>query len=166
LVLMHKVNTKTNRGFGLIEIIVGVAIISTTLFALVGASNSFLRLSRNTLMEIQATFLVQEGVDAIRVLRDKGWTDNIATLTTDQDYELRFDGVSWFATTEDQTIDGTFSRVFVMSDVYRDGNDDIAPAGTLDPGTKKFELEVSWTSVTGNTVTTSVTTYFTNLFND
>ena len=63
-----------------------------------------------------------------------------------------------------QEIDD-FTRSFKIGDVYRDVNDDIADSGTLDPGTKKFDFEISWTDSRG-TSRRALSTYFTDFFNN
>lgn len=156
----------TKRGFGIAEVIVAAALISASIYGLLSVSQNFLRLSRETSHSVKASYLLEEGVEAIRSIRDRGWTANITPLLTDTTYYLHWDGEIWEATTTPELIDDFFTRVFVVDNVYRDANDDIAETGTLDPDTKKFTVSVSWPTQSGATTARSVSTYYTNFFND
>lgn len=152
-------------GFGLMEIIIGVAIISASLFSLAAVSQISLRLAQTSKQNIKAGFLLEEGVEAIKFLRDSGWDANITPLTTGTSYYLNFNGISWESTGVNNYIDGVFERSFIIEDVYRDANDDIAESGNPDLNTKKVSVFVSWNTQTGTT-TKSISTYITNIFNN
>lgn len=152
-------------GFGLVEIIIGVAIISASLFSLAAVSQISLRLAQTSRQNIKAGFLLEEGVEAVKFLRDAGWDTNIASLTAGVPYYLNFNGTSWESTYVNSYIDGVFERSFVIEDVYRDANDDIAESGDFDLNTKKISVFVSWETPTG-TMTKSISTYITNIFNN
>lgn len=156
-------NTKNNNGFGVAEIVVAVAVISLSVFGLLTVASVSLKTLRANTNNIQAAFLLEEGVEAVRVLRDSGWSANISPLGIGTNYYLSFNGTTWQATTTNVFIDNFFERKFVVSNVNRDGNDDIAASGTLDLNTKKITVSVSWPSQTGTT-TKSISTYMTKLF--
>lgn len=154
---------KKYRGFGLVEIIIAVAIVSISLFALSNASNLAFTLIDESTRETRASFLLEEGVEAVRILRDSGWSANIAPLTSGTGYYPIF-ATNWtLASTDPGPIDGIFTRTITLENVLRDGNDDIAPTGTPDLDTKKVTVSVSWNGPRGNTKTRSIATYITNL---
>jgi len=150
------------KGFGLLEIIIGLAAISFSLFGILSVSQVSLQIINNDTQKLKADFLAEEGMEAVRILRDFSWNNNIKPLTPDNDYYLYFNGNTWQSTTTPVYIDG-FERKFVLSDVYRDGNDDIASGGNLDPDTKKITIFVSWQR-RNSTTTDIISTYLTNLF--
>lgn len=150
-------------GFGTLEIIVGLAIISISFFSLMAVSRLSLELVAQSAKRVKAGFLLEEGVEALKILRDAGWTFNIAPLSNSAVYYLDFNNNTWQATTTNIYIDGIFERSFTIGDVYRDANDDIAAFGFLDPGTKKVSMAVAWKEKSGTT-TKSISTYITNLF--
>jgi len=156
---------KLARGFSLLEVIVGTAIISVSLISLTAALHSAMTVMDEGTKSIQAAFLLDEGAEAIRTMRDTSWNTNIASLNSGSSYYLEFDGLSWQATTSNIYIDGVFERSFVLEDVYRDANDDIAGGGLLDLNTKKVSVFVSWRAKAATT-TKSVFTYITNLLNN
>lgn len=153
-----------NRGFGLIEILVGSAILVTALWGISAYYQSSLQVSRTTAQIVQASYLLEEGIEVARFFRDTGWS-NIGAPADGTVYYLAWSGTSFAtSTTVTSLVDGVFEQKLTFNDVYRDLNDDItASGGTLDPNTKKVTVAVSWWDRTATT-TRSVATYFTNIF--
>jgi len=151
----------SSRGVSLIEIIVGVSIISISLIGLISAYNTFLGVTFKNTKKIQAAYLLEEGVEAIRSMRDESW-ENISGLSTGIDYGLSFNGVVW-ATSTLASVDEVFYRKFEVFNVYRDVNDDIATSGTLDPGAKFFTVNVEWVQGAATT-TKSISFYLADIF--
>jgi hypothetical protein len=151
------------RGFGLIEIIVGGAVLATSLMGISAYYQQSLRVSRSTAQLTQASFLLEEGLEAAKSFRDASWT-NISTPATGSMYYLAFNGTNWATSTTNTYIDGFFERTVTFSDVYRDGSDDIVSVGgTLDTGTRKVAVSVSWRD-NAATTTRTISTYITNIF--
>lgn len=130
-------------GFGLIEIVVGISVLSVSLVGIGAVAQRSLALSRQSLQETQANFLLEEGSEVMRLFRDQGFA-NISGLSTTTTYYLNYSAGKWGTTTSSVVVDGTFTRTIRTEDVYRDGSDDIASSGTLDPGTKKITVALSW----------------------
>ena len=149
------------RGFGLVEIVLAIGIITMSLYAVSGVARSSLELNRRVLEGLQAQFLAEESAEALRFLRNKNWTE-ITSLTVDIPYFMSFATTTWPLSTATTSING-FYRTIVVSNVNRDTNDRITlSGGTLDQGTKKIIITVSWW---GGIATTSrsVTLYLTDL---
>lgn len=161
--LMFNKKNKNNFGFGIIEIIIGSAIISLSFLGLMAVANISLKVLEENSHNLKAAFLLEEGIEAVKILRDTDWSQNIATLSTGTNYYFEFNGTTWQATTNNTYIDGLFERRFVVENVYRDSNDDIAASGTVDPNTKKITVYVSWPEK-GATKTKYISTYISNLF--
>ncbi|MBX4215437.1 hypothetical protein KW797_00580 [Candidatus Parcubacteria bacterium] len=153
------------RGFALLEIVIGASIISLSLLGVLSVAKDSLRVSEHSLREAESRFLLEEGAEAIRSMRDNGWSA-LSGLATSSVYYLAFTApttTARFATSSQNTyIDGLFERSFTVSDVYRDSNDRIAPSGTQDSGTKKFTVNVSWWSRSATT-TRTVQFYLSNV---
>jgi len=152
-------------GFGLLEIIIGVAITATFIFTAMEVSRFSLRLSEATIRKAKTAFLLEEGIEAVKFLRDSGWDANIGSLTGGTNYYLNFDGSKWQATTTNIFIDEVFERKFILNDVNRNADDDISDFGNPDPDTKKISVSVSSQGRTG-TSTEQISAYITNLFNN
>lgn len=157
---------KKNEGFGLLEIAISVGVISLSLFSLASVSNLALNLAEESVRNTQAAFLMEEGAEAIKILRDSGWSANISPLVSGADYYLDFSGNSWRATSTNIYVDGIFERKFSLQNVSRDSGDRIVSSGGApDPGTKKLAVYVAWRSRLATT-TQTISAYITNLFNN
>ena len=152
-----------SNGFGLIEIIIGSAILTISLIAMSTYFQKSLQLNQDSGKLVKASFLLEEGIEAVKFFRDTSWL-NISGLTAGTPYYLEFDGTKWATTTSNIFVDGIFERKLTIDNVSRDTNDDIVSSGgTLDTGTKKATVSVAWSDRTGTT-TKSISTYLTNIF--
>ena len=157
---------RNRRGFGLVEVVVGVAILTIVFLSLATTYHFYLVKSLGNESAVKGAFLLEEGVEAVKVIRDNGWTANIAPLSTATTYYLYYNNTTWVSTTTVQTVDG-FSRSFVLSAVNRDNTtkDIVTSGGTLAANTKKVTLTASWFDA-GTTTAKSISTYITNLFSN
>ena len=155
-------NKGYTSGFGLMEIIISITLISVSLFAFATVSRIAFRAVLESSDRQRGGFLLEEGFEAIKTIRDDGWT-NISSLTLDMSYHLVFSGGTWSATTSSQLIDGIFTRTFMLGEVFRNASDNIASSGTSDPGTRRMEIEVTWEE-RGDERTMSAVSYITNIF--
>ena len=152
-------------GIGLIEAVAGISIVSIFIFSLMLATQLSQKIVGESVRNIQASFLLEEGVDAVKIFRDTSWSSGIGNLIAGQNYFFSYNGTTWVSTNNNVYIDEIFERKFVLNNVYRDANDDIAPSGMLDSGTKKATIGVSWLGRTGTT-TKSAFFYLTDLFSN
>lgn len=139
--------TNKKRGVGLVEVIVGSAILAVVLFAFTSSLSLYSRANADATSRSQALYLAEEALEAVRGLRDAGWTTNIATASVDTDYGISFDAVNstWTLVLSPDTV-GEFTRTLTFRDVYRDGGDNIVanPFETYDPDSRILEVEVTW----------------------
>lgn len=156
----------TTRGFGLVEIIIGASILSVSLFSLSKLFQATLRDSVLTQGVTQGDYLLEEGIEGAKILRDTSYSSSFGKMSTTTSYYLSWTGTTWATSTTNTLIDGKFDRKINLSDVKRDsGTSDIAAAGTYDPNTKLVTVAVSWRDSTGTT-TRSIQSYITNIFNN
>lgn len=135
---------KNKKGFSLVEVVVAL---SVAVFFFLAIYELILFANRATLFgihRVEAMQVAKEGMEAVRTIRDAGWTDNISTL--DGVYYLQLSGDHWILTTTAQpAINDLYTRTVTITAVNRDGNDDIVSvAGTADPNTKQVAVNVSW----------------------
>jgi len=173
--IIKKIKEKYRTGFTLVEIVVGVGMLTMFLGANFLYFRKVLDVSQQTTRHIQSGFLLEEGVEAVKLLRDKGWGANIATLTNGTKYYFTWDSINreWDVTTTPQLVENLFTRYFILAAVYRNvGTDNIVPASVgapdvLDTGTKKVVVTVVWPLRSSTvTSTSSVETYISNIFNN
>lgn len=168
---IKKLYRNCSKGFGLVEIIVGTSIISLSLVGILTAFNLFMRTGLANTEKIQATYILEEGVEAFRYIRDSGWSSNIGTLTEGVPYYMVFDGSGWEATTTKTIIDEVFDRTVTLANVYRrDSDSDIVASTspdqkTLDTNTIEVEVRVIWDKHEV-VYEVNIVTYFTNIFDN
>lgn len=154
-------------GFGLIEVIVASAIFLVLLLGAAVAGRIAVATVRESNIRLRAAFLAEEGIEAVRSIRDRGWTTHIQPAMNDTIYYLTFDASAWqLTTTSPLLVDGIFERRVLFSAVQRDGTDDIvASGGVVDQQSRAVSVQVIWQNPRGS-ASTSIDTYFTNLWGD
>lgn len=158
---------KDKKGVGLVEVIIGIAIIVGSVLASFLYFSLANRIAKQSAETVQGALLVEEGMEAVRVLRDRGFSEQIDSLSEDTDYYLFFSDGTWNATTTAQAVGSIFIRTFRLEGVMRDGNDDIVVSGgSVDPDTKEVTVNVSWSDEAGDTKTLEASAYITNAFEE
>jgi Tfp pilus assembly protein PilV len=152
-------------GFGLLETVIGAAIISIVLIGLVEVGRFTFALVDTSNFKIRSAFLAEEGIEAIRTLRDASWATNIVPVTLDTDYYFSFSGGAWhLSSVYGSLIDTAFSRTVRFSAVCRDVLDKITTCGApTDPNARAIAVSVGWV-YRGRAGTTTIATYLTNIF--
>ncbi|MDP3735641.1 MAG: prepilin-type N-terminal cleavage/methylation domain-containing protein [bacterium] len=141
--------TKPPRGFSLVEVVVGSAIILIVLGGLIAAFTRYAATLFRTTDRVQATYLAEEGIEVARILRDASWT-SFAALTLDTPYRLALSSGVWEATTSEALIDGAFDRTMTLQSVYRRTSDSDIVASTslaskaIDPDARYVLVRLSW----------------------
>lgn len=152
------------KGFGLVEVVIASAVLSVSLIGISGFFQTALRASNITESAVQGDYLLEEGVEAVKFLRDSGYIANIKSMSTTTTYYFAWNGTQWTATTTGSFIDNRFERKLTFSDAYRDVNSDLAASGTYDPNTKRIGVSVAWWTPVVGTTTHSIQAYVTNIF--
>ncbi len=145
------------QGLSLIEVILAMMIFSVVAVMGVTTVVHTFTVNRRSEEETQSSLLAQEGVEAVRSLRNKGWA-NLPTGT----YGLSTSGNAWsLSGTSDSN--GRFVRQVQIAAVGRDVSGNIVTSGgTLDADTMKVTSTVTWPFYTGQNETISYSTYLTN----
>lgn len=142
----------SQKGAGLIELLIAIAIIATSFFSIAQISIMAMTAAQDRTDKAKALALAQEGIEVVRTMRDGSFTNNIGTLTFGSTYYAVISGGKWtLSASNPGVLLNKFTRTVVLSNVSRDINDNIVTAGgTNDPKTKKVTASVSW----GNPVKT------------
>ncbi len=153
---------RKNLGFMTVEVLIAISIMTISILASMAVSQKALQVSRQALHTSQANFLLEEGGEAVRILRDNNWT-NISNLVAGTVYYPTFSGGTWTLSTTANTVD-RFTRTVVVASVKRDDNTkDISVSGTDDPNTKLVTVTTIWLEG-GTTVTKTLQFYIFNIF--
>jgi hypothetical protein len=151
-----------SAGAGLIEVMIAASIVTLLVAGITSVYRLAIRSSREVIRGTQSSLLAEEGLEAVRVIRDASW-DVIDNASIGTSYTLLWTGTTWALTGTPSMINGTFDRRVVFGDVYRNAGDDIADSGTLDTDTMRVDVTVSWHTGVATTSRT-VSTYVGNLF--
>lgn len=113
-----------NKGFALIEAILAFAIIASSVLISMATIQKSLQASYSSFHNTQASFLLEEGAEKVRILRDNDWNNVVNLNTTEQI--------------------GIFTRTSLASSVNRNVSTGVIGSGVNDPGTKLITITVSW----------------------
>jgi Tfp pilus assembly protein PilV len=159
--MIKNINNNKNRGFMMVEVIIAVSIIVVSVLAIMAVAQKSIYVSRQALHVSQATFLLEEGAEVVRILRDNSW-NNISSLVNATDYYPSF-SESWSLSTTPSVV-GIFTRKVNIASVNRDASTgDISVSGIDDAGTKLITITVSWNEG-GAVINKSLSFYITDIF--
>lgn len=161
------VSCPRSLGFGLIEVVIASAVLSVSLLGISSYFQATLRASRATESAVQGDYLLEEGVEVVKLFRDMSYTNNLKNMSTTTNYFLSWTGTTWASTTVNTFIDGKFERKITFTDVNRDvTTKNISSSGSYDPDIKLVTVFVSWWNPVVGTTTRSIQTYVTNILNN
>ncbi len=163
--------TSTNqKGQTLVEIMVAVGIITAVLIASLSLVIAVIQAGAVSRERVQAANLAQEGLEAVRNIRDSYWIDSTYGLTINERWQafkgylnldssgkrianVSLDGSSWILSSDfNETLSlTTFTRRITIQDLNLSDS----------PGEDKLEItaEVLWKN---NTKSVTLSTYLTN----
>ncbi|OGH53598.1 MAG: hypothetical protein A3G15_03530 [Candidatus Levybacteria bacterium RIFCSPLOWO2_12_FULL_40_10] len=150
---------RSHNGQALVELLVALAFASLVLPGLITGLVASREGKAQNAQRLEATGLLREGQEALRVIRETSWSQ----VETNGTYHPQGSGPSWQLISGSETING-YARQITISDAYRDSNGYLVESGTLDPSTKKSVITVSWNTPypSGVTSTMYLTRYLNN----
>ncbi len=156
--------TSSSKGFSLVEIVIGTALIALALVGLAGSYSFLLRSGLRTADSLKATLLAEEGIEAVGLLRDASW-GNLSSLSVGTPYYLSWEGNAWVLTATPALIDGVFTRTILFDDLYRRVGDNDIVASTS-PAAKTLDADIREVTVrvTGGDTNAELVSYLANLF--
>jgi len=150
------ISSKKRAGMSLVEVVISSAIVLLISMAFISINLLYLKTSDTSIKTVKATYLIEEGVEAVNFLKDKDWA---GLGVVGVNYYLVWIGTTWQATTTKSYIDQVFERKYSFENVNRDSNMNITlVGGTVDLNTRKLTVQVSWSDISGTT-TKSMSSY-------
>lgn len=139
-------------GQSLVEIIIVMAMSIVILPALLTGLVSSRQGKAQQAQRTQAVYLLNETVDAIRSVREKGW----AFFSTNGIFYPAISGIGWVLT-PGSSVSAGFTRQVAIGDVSRDANGAIVSSGgAIDPSSKKVDVSIFWGQPYLSTVSASL----------
>lgn len=146
----------------MVEVLIVASIITVSILGIIAVAQKTISLSRQGVHSAQAALLLEEGAEAVKIVRDNGWS-NITSLSASTDYYPTFSGGTWTLSATASQV-GIFNRRVNIASVNRNAStQDIAASGTDDTGTKLVTVTVSWTEG-GTNVSRTLSFYIMDLF--
>ncbi len=159
------VQSKTS-GFSLVELLISISIAAIILVGMAQAVVIAVDTTERGRRATEAANLAEEGIEALRAMRDDSWSSNIQPLANGASYYPVISGDSWTITASDPgLIAGRYTRKVELSEVYRDADDDISASGSLDPKSRGVTVTVEWLEG-DDTASLILETYITNFLNN
>lgn len=153
---------KFSKGFGLVEIVVVIGIVTVALFSFSQTGIVAVKVLRQEKENMEATLLAKEALEAVRAVRDESWTNNISPLVNGSSYYPVIENGKWkLSVSSPGFINGKYDRYVIFSEVLRDAQDKIASSGDIDSGTRKVTSRAQWFK-NNATSTVELATYITN----
>lgn len=146
-------NYRFQLGQSLVELILAMALSVVFLPALIAGLASTREGKPQQNQRIAATTLLKEAQEAVRVVREAGWSAIAPTGT----FHPAVSGTSWSLSPNAESLNGGLYRSIVVSDVYRDvvSGAIVASGGVFDPSTKRVVADVSWSEPYASSVTST-----------
>lgn len=158
------IKNKNQKGFMMVELIVISAVLSIIVIAASYVAKKSIEVSNRTIHTMEASFLLEEGVEVTRILRDSNFDNIDQAIVGSSNQYLTLVSNTWNLVDTPQT-NGIFTRVINIYSVYRDSttSDIVTSGGVLDSGTSKITITVSWLEGT-TTSSKSLTFYLSDIF--
>ena len=137
------INFTSKRGQSLVEALAAIAVTMLVVTSLVGLGVGAIRSATVSRNRSLAVSYAQEGMEAIRSIRDRGYGE----LKTGDPYKLSWDGSKWSLVAGTEQLDSFFDRNFKIT--------------SIDSGKVQIIVRVMWTDRGGNH-TVSLDSYLTN----
>ena len=142
---MRQVPDRRTAGVSLVEVVIGVTVISVLVFAAGYSIVQMVEARERLVANTKTMYLAEEGYEMVRALRNNDWTD-LESLTIGDTYYLDITTSAITISTTPEVIDGAYRRSFVVDEVSRDSDDDIVPNGTtgssVDPEAREVTVIV------------------------
>ena len=151
----------SSSGFGMIEMFVVIALILGTFVAMLQLAVFERRSQVLASQRIKATILTEQALEVTRSVRDKSW-DAFFALSLNTAYYPVFSANEWDLTLTNPGPTDIYTVSVQISEVFRDGNDNISSSGTSDDQTREITATVTWTGQGGDVNDIFITTYLTN----
>jgi len=152
----------SRRGFSLVELLIAISISAIILVGMTQIVAVAVDTTERERHAVEALNLAEEGLEALRAMRNASWSSNIQPLANGVNYYPIVSGDNWSMTSVDPgLILGQYDRKILLTEVLRDASDNIGVSGAIDPNTRQITMTVGWRERSATT-TVVLETYLTN----
>ncbi|PJE76219.1 hypothetical protein COV04_00495 [Candidatus Uhrbacteria bacterium CG10_big_fil_rev_8_21_14_0_10_48_11] len=145
----HKHIVLFPSGFGLIELVVVLGLTALMVPSMLQFSFFVTKVMGEQQRKVEAAYLAEEGIEAVRTMRDSSWTDAIVPLSLATSYYPVLVGDSWTLNASDPgVLLGRYTLTITLDAVSRDASSNIvappAVGGMNDDGTRLVTSTITW----------------------
>lgn len=134
-----------DRGVGIVEVIVALALIATAFAGVSAVMHFSIRTQRSIAMRQTADLLANEALEVVRFERDSSLV-TFWSRPLDTNLYPDFSGMDASLTqTDPGPINGLYTRTVMLERVYRDMAGDIASMGAEDANAREVTITITWT---------------------
>lgn len=161
-----------NSGQILIEVIIAIVVIALVATAVTQVVTQSLRATQKASSQNAAVLLAAETGEALRMIAKEDWHTITALATSSVNrYQPVVFGGKWATSTGAESVtlnDIVYARSFYVEEVFRSAvTGDITPGGEYrDPSTARIVSVITWTDVSGETLSFSKETYLSRFLNE
>ncbi len=160
---VNNLSISKKHGFSLVEILVAASIMLIVAGAITSSFSKYILIARSNTDSVKAVYLLDEGVEIVKIMRDMGWKQNIEPIQNNSLF--RVNRKTYSTTDSTDLIGGIFDRTFVFGEICRNENKDISECSseTVATDTRKITVNVTWNDGNG-TNTKTLSTNISDLF--
>lgn len=159
---MATLNNIKEKGFLMIDALVGLAVATILSSAFIGGTTSAVRVSEEHMKKLQAELLLVELIEVVRDIEYRATADPF-TQCENACHPVVYGGV-WVLEEYPETVFDRFTRAIQVEPVLRDATtQEPDTSGILDPNSFKVTATVSWQS-SGALKNISLETYVYDLY--
>ena len=158
---MNNYQKLKSAGFSLIEVVITSAIISGVLITIITSILTLNRHQDEIILKSKAGWLLMEGAEAMRLIRDSHWA-----LPLGDNYGLTWQENNWALISEPEVVLDNFIRTIRIEEVYRDGSGTIAPSGEIAENSRKITVSVTYPAGETESQSQEISFYLINLFGE
>ena len=161
-IFSKKNNIRKSAGFMVVEVLIATSIIAASVLAATAVAQKSINVSRQALHSLQASFLLEEGAEVMRILRDNSWS-TFVDANYGTPYGLVFSSSQWTLSGSSSTT-GIFTRRITFYTVERDAvtGDIISTGGLSNTDTVLLVIEVTWNEG-GQSITKNLSLYLNDI---
>ena len=135
------------KAFGMIEVLISLAIASIVLLTFTSLNVYNIKISRANTTRLKANMYLQELIEVAKDLEQSDW-DAIVNSPCSTACHPQIQGNAWILVLGAETLENSYTRSVKFEEVRRDQlafpNTIVDSGGVIDPDTKKSIAEISW----------------------
>lgn len=150
---------RVRSGIGVIEAVVGVAVLVTVSVGVFVVARSAILAERSAALDRRAAAVAREALEVARFERDADWATFAARPLNTALYPTYSGASASLSTVDPGAVDGVFTRTVTLFSVSRDGSGNIAVSGNPDNSARRAVASVSWNDAFGVSRTFTIDAY-------